>query len=81
MLSKANVELTQGINRDDREFGYVSGDGGGFFFDWMPTLEETLDSINEDEMDGDGGLDADEVRDFLETYLPTTGKGRRAWDV
>lgn len=69
-LTKAHVSLDQGTNDDDRKFGYVCGDEGGFFFTHMPTLQETLDSIEVDEVDGDGGLDRDEVAEFLATYLP-----------
>lgn len=46
---------------------------------WIDTLEETLDSIDEDEQDGDGDLDESEVRDFLESYLPTTRRGQKIW--
>ena len=76
-ISEGCVSLYQGEDQHDRVFGYVSGDGGGFFFTWMPTLAETLDSIEEDEIDGDGGLRKSDVRDFLESYLPTTPGGRK----
>jgi hypothetical protein len=78
-ISKSQVDLCQGQDEQDRDFGYVAGDEGGFFFTWMPTLEATLDSIDEDEQDGDGDLDESEVRDFLESYLPTTKRGQRLW--
>jgi hypothetical protein len=79
-IKKSHVDLYQGEDQQDRVFGYVSGDDGGFFFTWMPTLTETLDSIEEDEIDGDGGLGKSDVRDFLESYLPTTpGGGKRDW--
>jgi len=73
------VDLSQGIDAHGREFGYVTGGDGGFFFTWMPTLAETLESIDEDEQDGAGGLDESEVRDLLAEYLPTTGRGRKMW--
>ncbi|ADG70105.1 hypothetical protein Plim_4298 (plasmid) [Planctopirus limnophila DSM 3776] len=69
-LTAAHVDLDQGTNDDDRKFGYVFGDEGGFFFTHMPTLQETLDSIEVDEVDGDGGLTSEEVVEFLRTYLP-----------
>lgn len=80
-LTANSVTLVQGITKGDRDFGYVSGEDGGMFFTWMPTLEETLDSIEEDEQDGDGELDADEVRKFLAHLLPTTSKGRSMWGI
>lgn len=78
-ITKSQVELVQGIGEGERKFGYVHGDDGGFFFTWMPTLEATLSSVEEDEVDGDGDLDESEVVDFLREYLPTTGKGRKMW--
>lgn len=80
-ITKNQVDLCQGQDDQDRDFGYVAGDDGGFFFTWMPTLEETLKSIDEDEQDGDGDLDESEVREFLATYLPTTGRGQRLWSA
>jgi hypothetical protein len=59
------IDMYQGRDEQDRKFGYVCGDEGGFFFTWMPTLEETLASVEEDEMDGDGGLDEADVVEFL----------------
>jgi hypothetical protein len=79
MITKANVTLVQGTDHDDLEFGYVDGEGGGMFFTWMPTLAETLDSVEVDTVDGDGGLDRHEVRELLADYLPTTSKGQMMW--
>lgn len=76
-ISKSQVELYQGRGSDERAFGYVHGDDGGFFFTWHPTLEATLASVEEDEIDGDGGLDEGDVADFLREYLPTTKRGRK----
>lgn len=73
------VYQVQGVDRNGREFGYVSGEGGGLFFTWMPTLEETLDSMEQDEVDGDGGLDFLQVEEMLREYLPATAKGRKMW--
>ena len=78
-ITKNQVDLCQGQDDKNRDFGYVAGDEGGFFFTWMPTLAATLDSIDEDEQDGDGELDESDVRTFLSEYLPTTGRGRRMW--
>jgi hypothetical protein len=78
-ITKSQCDLNQGDDEQGRTFGYVCGDDGGFFFTWLGSLAETLDSIDEDEQDGDGGLDADEVREFLAAYLPTTRRGRHMW--
>lgn len=77
-ITQHQVDLCQGQDAQDRNFGYVAGDDGGFFFTWMDTLEETLDSIDEDDQDGDGGLNESEVREFLAEYLPSTAFGQ-AW--
>lgn len=79
-ITKHQVDLDQGVDQHDRDFGYVAGEGGGFFFTWMPTLAETLDSIDEDQLGGCGDLDESEVREFLAAYLPTTERGRRAFE-
>jgi len=78
-LSPRSVDLYQGDDEQGRPFGYVSGDGGGYFFTWHPTLDATLDSVEEDEVDGSGDLDEDQVVRLLRHYLPTTRRGRRLW--
>jgi hypothetical protein len=78
-ITKAQVDLVQGESEDNAKFGYVAGDDGGFFFTWRPTLNATLASVEEDEVDGDGGLEESEVVDFLREYLPTTKRGREMW--
>lgn len=50
------IDMGQGIDEQGRKFGYIHGEEGGYFFTWMPTLAETLASLEEDEVDGDGGL-------------------------
>ncbi len=76
MITKNQVDLNQGDDDRGRAFGYVAGDEGGFFFTWMPTLEEALNSIKEDGQDGDGGLDESDVREFLAGCLPETLRGQ-----
>ncbi len=45
------TERSQGNDKRGRSFGYCGIiDKGGQFFTWMPTLRETLDSIEDDEM-------------------------------
>lgn len=81
-ITKSQVDLVQGetpVGGVERKFGYVCGDDGGFFFTWMPTLEATLESVEKDEQDGDGELDAGEVVEFLREYLPTTKIGKQMW--
>ena len=79
IATERNVSLVQGVDRDGRAFGYVSGDGGGLFFTWMPTLEGSLVSLEPDEISGDGGLDYWQVEEILREYLPKTAKGRAMW--
>lgn len=78
-LTKSSVDLYQGRTEGELAFGYVRGEDGGFFFTWMDTLDATLDSVEEDEVDGDGELERDEVVEFLREYLPTTKRGTKMW--
>lgn len=78
-ITKSDLDLNQGKDAQDRTFGYVHGDDGGFFFTWMPTLEATISSVEVDEVDGDGDLSESEVVEFLREYLPTTKRGREMW--
>lgn len=80
-ISKHNVDEVQGIGANGRRFGYVHGEDGGFFFTWMPTLEDTLESVEVDEVDGDGGLSRGDVVDFLESHLPETARGKSMWSA
>lgn len=59
------LDLQQGIDKRGNKFGYVAGDGGGYFFTWHKTLSQTVASLEEDEVDGSGGLDEDDVAEFL----------------
>lgn len=46
------TDIVQGINAYEQEYGYAGIDGrGGQFFDWMPTVAETLATIRDDETD------------------------------
>lgn len=63
------LDRWQGDDEQGRKFGYICGDDGGWFFTHMPTLAETLDSLEEDEVDGDGGVSATEARRFLKRKL------------
>lgn len=63
------LDKKQGTTEDGRYFGYIHGDNGGFFFTHMDTLEATMDSLEVDAVDGDGGLDIDSVRAFLASRI------------
>jgi len=78
-LTANDVDLVQGQSGDGASFGYVHGEDGGFFFTWRPTLDATLASVEEDEVDGDGGLGESDVIEFLREYLPNTPRGRGMW--
>jgi len=67
------LDDNQGTSQDNRTFGFVYSideeSDGGWFFTWMDTLSETLDSLEADEENGDGGLDECDVRCFLEEQI------------
>lgn len=62
---KMTLDRYQGVTDNDRKFGYVMGNEGGYFFTWFDTLQETLESVDEDDQDGDGGLRRSDVVEFL----------------
>lgn len=62
------IDLNQGIGEDNRKFGYVTDGNGGYFFIWMPTLTETLDSLDADETDAPEFSKAD-AREALEAKI------------
>lgn len=80
-ISPSQLEQCQGVTQDDRPFGFVHGTDGGFFFRWMPTLEETLSSVEPDRESGNGGLDQDAVTEFLRAQLPRTKRGKDSWGL
>jgi len=46
------IDLYQGRGKGDQPFGYIGIiDQGGYFFDWLDSLETTLDSVQADEID------------------------------
>ena len=48
------IDLDQGDDDKGRTFGYVHTgleDDGGYFFCWLPTLDETVDSLDADDVD------------------------------
>ena len=59
------IDMNQGINEQGNKFGYIHGEDGGYFIEGMPTLDETLESVSADEVDGDGGLTIEEAREML----------------
>jgi hypothetical protein len=79
MKMKIHVNLEQMVDDLGRDVGYVYGENGGYFFTWLPSLEETVGSIESDEVDGDGGLKEKDVAEFLRWYLLKSPKGRNLW--
>lgn len=69
MKTQIKIDMNQGRDEQDRKFGYAHGDEGGFFFTWMPTLAETLATIEEDEVDGDGGLTIEEATEAIRAKI------------
>ena len=63
------LDRNQGTDEQGRNFGYVHGNDGGYFFTHMDTLEATIASLDVDEVDGDGGLEIAEVEEFLRDEL------------
>jgi len=48
------IDIDQGEDDNGRTFGYVRTDredDGGYFFRWFPTLDETVDSLDADDVD------------------------------
>ncbi len=78
-ISRKQLEMNQGRDQHGRPFGFVHGDEGGFFFTWMSSLGDTLDSVEEDSESSDGGLDRDDVIEFLRRELPKTRMGQDRW--
>jgi len=64
MNNTMSVQRYQGTNDDGSKFGYIVAGDGGYFFTWMPTMAETLDSIEADEVDAPS-FDAAEAREVL----------------
>ena len=47
------IDIDQGEDDNGRTFGYVRTDredDGGYFFTWLPTIEETLGSLDAGEL-------------------------------
>ena len=60
----------QGRDADGQRFGYIgSDDHGGYYFTWMGTLEETLDSIEADEVIKPSFDWDNEARDYLKSEI------------
>lgn len=67
------IDFNQGVTSDGRKFGYLGiTDRGGQFFTWGNTLQETIDSIEDD--------DTDPPADWPErAYQNVRGAIRREW--
>ena len=50
--NQIKIDENQGTDASEQFFGYCGIEGqGGYFFNYHPTLRETLDSISADEID------------------------------
>ena len=79
---KRTIDMWQGYTEvagEEASFGYVHGNDGGYFFTWRDTLDETINSVEVDDISGDGGLREEEVQVFLRSYLPTSAEGSMLW--
>jgi hypothetical protein len=63
------IDKNQGITDSGKKFGYICGDEGGWFFTWHDTDEETLNSLEVDCVDGDGGIEYQDARKALKAIL------------
>lgn len=63
------ISMKQGVRQDGRDFGYVPGEDGGWFFTHMDTVEATIASLEVDSVDGDGGLTRAEAAKRLKKAL------------
>lgn len=59
----------QGRTEKGKDFGYICHGNGGWFFTLHETKEETLASLEEDEMDGPGDVSHSEAYAALEDFL------------
>jgi hypothetical protein len=65
------IDTNQGRDKKHRSFGYVhTGEPrfGGYFFTWMTTLEETLESLDPDVID-EPRFAKTLAREFLENKI------------
>jgi hypothetical protein len=72
--SDLRIDKNQGETEQGRTFGYIhTGDeeDGGYFFTWMPTLAETLDSLDADQQD-EPTFDEGMAREFLESKIASS---------
>ena len=63
------LDRNQGIDEQGRTFGYVCGEDGGWFFTHLETIDATIESLDEDNQDGDGEISRSEAAEFLRTKL------------
>jgi hypothetical protein len=67
------IELVNGHDAAGHPFGHIYHEGvsGGWFFTWGATPEETLASVEPDEVEGTGIYTQQEARRVLEEVLAT----------
>lgn len=65
------IDYQQGFDDNGFAFGFVYDEvgHGGWFFTYKKTLYSTLKTLEPCSVEGDGGLDEDQVREFLREKL------------
>lgn len=63
------IDWDQGEDELGRKFGYVAGDGGGWFFTHFDSVAEMIESLEIDEIDGDGGVTCQTAETMLVSYI------------
>lgn len=75
--TKPKFDMYQFRDKRGRKFGYVrtaEKADGGYFFTWMPTMAETLDSLDADEIEKPN-FDESLAREFLESKIASKFAG------
>lgn len=77
------IDMIQGIDDNGKTFGFVYEDEGqgGWFFAWESTLAKTLRTLEPCSVEGDGGLDEDDVREFLRDVLPGSKEAAKFFGI
>lgn len=81
MTNDLRIDFVQGYDDSGLAFGFIYREEGqgGWFFSWCESLAKTLRSIEPCSVEGDGGIDDDEVRDVLRSLLPMSKRGMTMW--
>jgi hypothetical protein len=63
------IDMNQGLTRNDEQFGYVHCGDGGYFFVWRSSLEETLESLDQDPEADEPEIGYTDVKEFLRAAI------------